>query len=166
MTRNTAPWRRVLDDPEPRLREGRGGILGPDTSRRTRWWEVALDCGHHTERIVRYAPRADGRTRRGGTQHRSLDDVLPAPRRVRCEFCPDQRKRDPMATGITPGLALSCESCDAVTPDRDPRDFDDCPNCGSDTTVRVDVTACPDPSGECDDETHHFGIGMHVSEVS
>lgn len=65
--------------------EGRGGVLGPDTSRRTRWWEMTLDCGHYAERTVRYSPRTDGYVRsRGGTQHRSGADVLPAPERVLC----------------------------------------------------------------------------------
>jgi hypothetical protein len=68
--------------------EGRGGLLGPDTSRRTRWWELDLACGHTVERTVRYRPRANpGARSRGGTQHRSADAVLPAPKRVRCEFC-------------------------------------------------------------------------------
>lgn len=88
--RNTHPWRRVLADPEPIIHEGRGSLLGPDTSRRTRWWEATLDCGHVVERTVRYGPPRDGRRTRGGTQHRLLTDVLPAPKRVRCEFCPTE----------------------------------------------------------------------------
>jgi hypothetical protein len=72
--------------------EGRGGLLGPDTSRRTRWWELDLDCGHKVERTVRYRPRQPPYARqRGGTQHRSASAVLPAPKRVRCEFCRSQR---------------------------------------------------------------------------
>jgi hypothetical protein len=68
--------------------EGRGSVLGPDTSRRTCWWELDLECGHTEERTVRYAPPTDGYARqRGGTQHRSADAVLPAPKRVRCGRC-------------------------------------------------------------------------------
>jgi hypothetical protein len=74
-----------LDEPAPALREGRGSVLGPDTSRRTRWWDMQLECGHKVERIVRYRPLYP--TQRGGTQHRSRSDVLPPPHRVRCEFC-------------------------------------------------------------------------------
>lgn len=81
-----APWRKVIK--VSGYFEGRGGVLGPDTSRRTRWWELDLECGHGAERTVRYSPRRDGYARqRGGTQHRSACDVLPAPKRVRCTAC-------------------------------------------------------------------------------
>jgi hypothetical protein len=76
------PWRAVCSF---RRREGRGSVLGPDTVRRARWWELELECGHRVERFVRYRPQ--DRPQRGGTQHRSGSDVLPAPRRVRCELC-------------------------------------------------------------------------------
>lgn len=79
------PWVAVL--PTPVLRAGRGGLLGPDTSRRTAWWVIAGSCGHRLERTVRYRPEPGAS--RGGTQHRSLGDVLPPPRRVRCEQCAD-----------------------------------------------------------------------------
>lgn len=89
-----APWRDVTKVWGPC--EGRGSVLGPDTSRRTRWWELTLACGHKVERTVRYRPLQPRRARqRGGTQHRSLDDVLPAPRRVRCEFCRAAARRSP-----------------------------------------------------------------------
>lgn len=77
------PWRAVQG--QPILREGRGSVLGPDTSRRTKWWVLTLECGHRVERVVKYKPAA-GFTR-GGTSHRSRDDVLPAPRKVRCRNC-------------------------------------------------------------------------------
>jgi hypothetical protein len=78
-------WRQVTVAKGPF--QGRGSVLGPDTSRRTAWWEMVLECGHASERTVRYGPRKDGFTRsRGGTQHRSLDDVLPAPGRVLCRM--------------------------------------------------------------------------------
>jgi hypothetical protein len=82
-----APWRDVTAVTGPH--EGRGGLLGPATSRRTRWWEMVLSpCGHKVERTVRYRPLENpGARSRGGTQHRSADAVLPAPKRVRCEFC-------------------------------------------------------------------------------
>jgi hypothetical protein len=70
------------------LRSGRGSFLGPDTSRRARWWGLDLECGHKTERTVRYRRLPAGEVQRGGTQHRNADDVLPAPKRVRCEQCP------------------------------------------------------------------------------
>jgi hypothetical protein len=67
---------------------GRGGLMGPDTSRRTHWWELTLACGHYAERTVRYGPHRDGYPRqRGGTQHRSSIDILPAPKRVLCHQC-------------------------------------------------------------------------------
>jgi hypothetical protein len=75
-------WRHVASS---QMRTGRGSTLGPDTSRRARWWVLELDCDHTEERSVRYVPRAH--PQRGGTQHRSADDVLPAPRRVLCGLC-------------------------------------------------------------------------------
>jgi hypothetical protein len=78
-------WREVAT---ASMREGRGSVLGPDPSRRARWWVLVLECGHKTERFVRYGPHKDGwPAQHGGTQHRSLDDVLPAPKRVRCAEC-------------------------------------------------------------------------------
>jgi hypothetical protein len=77
-------WRTVAG--EPVLKSGRGGLLGPATTRRARWWEMHLECGHDAERTVRYRPQGDDGwpVQRGGTQHRSRDDILPAPRRVLC----------------------------------------------------------------------------------
>lgn len=73
-------------------------------------------------------------------------------------------------SNVTPGPALSCEGCDTVTAagelGRDPADFDECPACGSDMTVTVRVEPCPDPSGECSADEHHFGIGAHVIDVN
>jgi hypothetical protein len=67
--------------------EGRGGLLGPDTSRRTRWWELDLECGHRVERTVRYRAREVKHGRmRGGIQHRRLSDVLDPPKRVLCPY--------------------------------------------------------------------------------
>jgi hypothetical protein len=77
-----ACWRAVVN---AERRTGRGSMLGPDTSRRARWWELELQCGHKTYRTVRYKP--SGNPQRGGTQHRDINDVLPAPKRVRCELC-------------------------------------------------------------------------------
>lgn len=80
-----APWRKVT---AARRKAGHTG-LGGVTTRKSRWWELTLDCGHTAERTVRYGPRTDGWPRqRGGTQHRSTADILPAPGRVRCERCP------------------------------------------------------------------------------
>lgn len=81
--KNTDPWQDVVEADEE---EGRGGLLGPDTIRRGRWWTLKLACGHEVERTVRYKPSKNAR--RGGTQwHRTWDDVLPHPKRVRCEHC-------------------------------------------------------------------------------
>lgn len=86
MSARLHPWRDVVG--RPMMRTGRGSVLGPDTSRRTAWWEGELSCGHGFERTVRYVPQ-EGASR-GGTQHRSKgdDDVMPHPRRVRCTSCP------------------------------------------------------------------------------
>lgn len=80
------PWRAVVGDPE--LRGGRGSVLGPDTSRRTRWWSGELECGHRFERTVRYKPNGWGRS--GGWRSRSPLDVLPPPKRVRCDACEEK----------------------------------------------------------------------------
>ena len=77
-----ACWRAVVN---AERRTGRGSVLGPDTSRRARWWELELECGHKACRTVRYKPSED--PQRGGTQRRDIDDALPAPKRVRCEEC-------------------------------------------------------------------------------
>lgn len=79
------PWRTVVG--EPGLRSGRGSLLGPDTSRRTRWWEGTLDCGHTFERTVRYRPDPSARNS-GGWRARPRSAVLPPPKRVRCDECP------------------------------------------------------------------------------
>jgi hypothetical protein len=66
-------------------RSGRGGLLGPETARRARWWALVLACGHRTERTVRYKPL--GKADRAGAQRRRTEDILPAPKRVKCGEC-------------------------------------------------------------------------------
>lgn len=86
--RNRA-WRAVMT---PILREGRGSVLGPDTARRARWWEMRLSCNHVVERFVRYRPLPPDERQHGGTQHRSRADVLPAPKQVVCDWCEAQER--------------------------------------------------------------------------
>lgn len=84
----THPWRKVE---RAELHAGRRfyrGLVGPDTARRARWWNLFLACGHVVQRTARYAPLPEGTSQRGGTQQRSGNHVLPAPKRVRCEECP------------------------------------------------------------------------------
>lgn len=70
------------------LMSGRGSFLGPDTYRRTHWYELTLECGHIVERNVKYKPRSDGRAvRSGGWQPRHSEDALPPPKRARCDHC-------------------------------------------------------------------------------
>lgn len=91
-----APWREVTG--KLIWRSGRGSVLGPGTSRRVRWWYLGLECGHKVTRNVRYGPHRDGYQRqRGGTRHRSADDMLPAPKRVRCEYCQAADRKTPRA---------------------------------------------------------------------
>jgi hypothetical protein len=80
---NTDPWRKVVKD---QLLEGRGGVFRID-SRGARWYELTLECGHEVERTCRYT-KIDRRQ-----ISRSLNDALPAPKKVRCEFCGDQERR-------------------------------------------------------------------------
>jgi hypothetical protein len=79
------PFRQVS---RARLKAGRGSYLGPATSRRARWWELALECGHQAERPARYRPLGDkDRQDEAWRRKRSAADVLPAPKRARCPEC-------------------------------------------------------------------------------
>lgn len=69
------------------VRVGRGSVLGPDTSRRVRWWHCELECGHIAEPKVRYARAASGSPRANGWHPRPLGAALPAPKRCRCSAC-------------------------------------------------------------------------------
>jgi hypothetical protein len=81
------PWRKVTGMPQTRT--GRGSTLGPDTTRRTRWWELPLECGHTEQRTVRYRPHGDPkRSDDAWRRRRTAADILPAPTRVRCGQCP------------------------------------------------------------------------------
>jgi hypothetical protein len=71
------------------LREGRGSFLGPDTDRRTRWYEMRLECGHEVERKASYAKENLARYSR----QRSMRDVLDPPDRARCDECPKLEPR-------------------------------------------------------------------------
>jgi hypothetical protein len=72
------PWRKVT---RAMQRTGRGSLLGPDTWRRARWWDLFLECGHVVQRSARYVPAHD-RVRR------SWHQALGPPKRVRCGECP------------------------------------------------------------------------------
>jgi hypothetical protein len=74
------------------LHSGRGSLMGGDTARRTRWWDLLLECGHRAERTVRYRPLPPAAVQRGGTQHRHGGDVLPPPGHARCGTCLTQVK--------------------------------------------------------------------------
>lgn len=74
-------WRDVT---EAVLRTGRGSVLGPDTGRRTRWWDLLLSCGHHAERHARYR-KLDSPAPQG--TRRAAADVLPPVTRVSCPEC-------------------------------------------------------------------------------
>lgn len=54
-----------------------------------RCWALVLECGHEDVRGVSYEWRADSKW--GGRRQdgcvRSIDEVLPAPKRVRCSQC-------------------------------------------------------------------------------
>lgn len=70
------------------MRTGRGSTLGPETSRRARWWELLLECGHQEERDVLYRSLGDPQRRDDAwRRRRTAADVLPAPRRVICLAC-------------------------------------------------------------------------------
>lgn len=78
-------WRAVV---KSHLHSGRGSTLGPDTARRTRWYDLDLECGHAVQRTAKYRPQGDPeRTDDGWRRSRTAADVLPAPKRVRCEYC-------------------------------------------------------------------------------
>lgn len=69
----------------PVLRGG-GSIFAPF---KFHWWELRLECGHVVERRCRWA-KVDRPNRGWAAQHHapSLDRLLDAPARVRCEECP------------------------------------------------------------------------------
>lgn len=79
----TRPLRPVQSS---KLRSARGSVIGPDTNRRIRYWELELDCGHNVERSVKYKPRTS-KHRANGWHPRKEADVLPAPARARCDYC-------------------------------------------------------------------------------
>lgn len=58
---------------------------------KTHYWDLTLDCGHVTERSIRYLPPPDGeRVRRGWAALRhppSLSRIGDPPKRARCEQC-------------------------------------------------------------------------------
>lgn len=98
------PWRKVVRHEGPHT--GRGGLLGPDTDRRTAWWVLHLECGHETQRIVKYLPDPN-RSRppgRGKVRERlKLPEAMkPPPKKVRCDYCrppcPTAASTDPTAS--------------------------------------------------------------------
>lgn len=93
-----AVWR---DVEQAVLHSGRGSLLGPPTSRRTRWWELHLvGCGHVEERHVVYrkvSPPASKGTRR------PVSDALPAPKRARCAACTREAFREVLSLDSSQG---------------------------------------------------------------
>lgn len=73
-------WRKVVKADGPYA--GRGSLLGPETSRRVKWWDLTLECGHLVQRSCRYPPPFVP-----GRRHRSAGEALPPPKRVLCEMC-------------------------------------------------------------------------------
>jgi len=60
-----------------------------DDDKLGRWWCLVLECGHEDTRPVRYVRKAKvswGGARNKGAL-RSLDDLVQAPTRVRCDLC-------------------------------------------------------------------------------
>lgn len=81
------PLRLVVDAHGPR----QGRCIG-NNALSMAWWELTLECGHVVERRVRF-PKQVGHARRGFAvlhRPRSIGEALPAPKRVRCEWCPDE----------------------------------------------------------------------------
>lgn len=85
MSGPSAPLRAVTSG---QLAVGNGGLLGPRRYE-IRWWDLTLECGHKAERPARYESGAsDGRRGFARMNHPpSIDKVLPAPKRVRCDRC-------------------------------------------------------------------------------
>lgn len=67
------------------LSSGRGSLVGPDTRRRTIWWDLTLECGHHAERPVNQ-----------GSRRQVMDlnrlGLLKRPARARCDLCPRETR--------------------------------------------------------------------------
>lgn len=68
----------------------------------------------------------------------------------------------------SPGLAVLCLDCDALTPISRKQDADkqDCLRCDSDAIQPVTLVACPDADNDdgCDADEHDFGVGLHIVE--
>lgn len=61
-----------------------------DDDKLGRWWCLVLECGHDDIRPVTYVYKAGvrrGGDREQGTTIRALEDVVPAPKKVRCDEC-------------------------------------------------------------------------------
>lgn len=75
-----------------------------------------------------------------------------------------------MTDHLTPGPAIECAECGRIEPTDDPTM--PCPTCedaGRDPfcTTAVALTLCPAAVGDdCTDDAHHFGLGLHVTEVA
>ena len=54
-----------------------------------RFWTLVLACGHEDTRPIRYDPSKNNAGRGGARKKvvRSLEDVMPAPTKVRCDQC-------------------------------------------------------------------------------
>jgi len=73
-----------------------GAVIGMQTrsgSPRMRWWALVLDCGHETERGVRYQKGAQRRGWGCIWQPPPISLLRPAPKKVKCERCEWERKK-------------------------------------------------------------------------
>ncbi len=59
-----------------------------------RFWDLTLDCGHEVERPVRHTPGSKYRGFAAMHQGRPFNEVLPVPKRVRCEYCPEVKNSE------------------------------------------------------------------------
>ena len=91
MSKKLKPLRKVT----AALRRGGRSINGGFD---IRWWDLTLECGHEEERPLRFPKQVGVHKRRGFmVMHhpRPLDEALPAPKRVRCGYCPNREDTTP-----------------------------------------------------------------------
>lgn len=92
---NTDP---LVDVVDAKLLGWNGALLSPMKIYEY-YWEITLACGHEAERPARYPKGFSGRLRGFARLHHPPanreENVLPAPKRVRCDQCArEARKAD------------------------------------------------------------------------
>lgn len=79
------PWSKVT------RADARGCNSIGNNQLQTQYWDIELECGHSTERRMRFPKQGPSQYRRGfaALHHPRLrSEALPAPKKCRCPVCP------------------------------------------------------------------------------